>query len=146
MVYINFLRSEWQLRCERFLFLFSCCGCKVSLVDGLTFQCTKCDDFLYCEKCFTRKKKHRHEFMLIDGENEPIEVGLPGRTSKKDDLNIVNNTHQCIQEVLVSSNKHMAARMINQELDMPWRSDESSQPVCILEIMMYTLCTCVHSE
>jgi len=55
---------------------------------------------------------------------QPIEAGKPGR-ARTEWCHSSSEKHLCIKEIIVSSNEHMAAKMINKEIDMPWISEKA---------------------
>lgn len=46
----------------------------------------------------------------------------------KSSVSCKTSKHPCVKELTVSSNMHIAARMINKEMDMAWISENTSQP------------------
>ena len=57
----------------------------------------------------------------------PTEAGYPGKLKKT--LFESEFCHQCIEQVVTSTNKHLAARLMNEEMDMPWISEGGSEQV-----------------
>lgn len=65
----------------------------------------------------------------------PIEAGKPGRARTEWCHSSPDDKHMCIKEITVSSNEHMAARMINKEIDMPWISEKAFGAVSAWKIV-----------
>ena len=78
---------------------------------------------------------HKHKFVKFREHNldqRPVEAGRPGRLKGKSSFRR-QHAHKCIKDISVSSNEHMATRMINQELDMAWVSEKSYEAVRLLD-------------
>ena len=129
---------EQNVECRAYYFYIRCDGCDRKPLIGVRYKCKTCEDFDFCEHCFSNKTDHDHNFVAYHRtmkNRHPIEAGKPGRARTEWCHSSPDDKHMCIKEITVSSNEHMAARMINKEIDMPWISEKAFGAVSAWKIV-----------
>ena len=58
----------------------TCDGCGVGPITGSRFKCKQCNNFDFCERCFSTKRTHKHTFNRIaEPSSAAVFAGRPGR-------------------------------------------------------------------
>ena len=113
---------------------------------GVRYKCKVCEDFDFCENCFANRTDHDHPFVAYHRSKagqQPLEAGRAGQ-SRIQWCQATPEGHQAIKEITTSSNEHMAAKMMNKEIGMPWISEKAFGPVSsILSYVANIILMCV---
>ena len=113
------------------LFLpFSCHICRKRQEPNNILECKTCTNFFICLNC-SEQSNHCHSLVKLNFGAKPKRVSssvLPHDTLNSERRK-KRHAHDLIKEITASSNGHLTARMLNEEIDMAWESEASDSGV-----------------